>query len=150
MVLLLSHLEVSVGDAPIYVGTPLFCKALFDDDLIECLLPCLVVAIRQLCAEEVTCIVTRIVEARNPYLLDNGNIGWVNDDCIVTTPEPTKVTKTVSNCYWLNLRTTPSYGNNIYKAVQRGTVVEYLGMESGWAKIKYDNRTLYCGSSYLN
>ena len=27
--------------------------------------------------------ITRIVEARNPYLLDNGNIGWVNDDCIV-------------------------------------------------------------------
>ena len=94
--------------------------------------------------------ITRIVEARNPYLLDNGNIGWVNNDCIVTTPEPTKITKTVSNCYWLNLRATPSYGNNIYKAVQRGTIVEYLGMESGWAKIKYDNRVLYCGPSYLS
>ena len=94
--------------------------------------------------------ITRIVDARNPYLLNDGNIGWVNDNCIVTTPEPTKITKTVSNCYWLNLRTTPSYGNNIYKAVQKGTVVEYLGMESGWAKIKYDNRILYCGSSYLN
>lgn len=33
--------------------------------------------------------ITRIVEgARNPYLLDDGNIGWVNDDCIV---EPTPV-----------------------------------------------------------
>ena len=28
--------------------------------------------------------ITRIVEGtRNPYLLDNGNIGWVNDACIV-------------------------------------------------------------------
>ena len=28
--------------------------------------------------------ITRIVEgAKNPYLLDDGNIGWVNDDCIV-------------------------------------------------------------------
>jgi surface antigen len=28
--------------------------------------------------------ITRIIEdARNPYLLDNGNIGWVNDDCII-------------------------------------------------------------------
>lgn len=28
--------------------------------------------------------ITRIVEgARNPYLLDNGNIGWINDDCII-------------------------------------------------------------------
>lgn len=84
----------------------------------------------------------------NPYLLDNGNIGWVNDDCIVS--EQPKVYKTVSNCYWLNLRVSPSYGNNIYTAVQKGTKVEYLGMESGWAKIRYDNRVLYCGSSYLS
>ena len=26
--------------------------------------------------------ITRIVEARNPYLLNDGNIGWVNDECI--------------------------------------------------------------------
>lgn len=33
--------------------------------------------------------ITRIVEgARNPYLLDDGNIGWVNDECIVE-PKPT-------------------------------------------------------------
>ena len=30
--------------------------------------------------------ITRIIEgARNPYLLDNGNIGWINDGCIVNT-----------------------------------------------------------------
>lgn len=29
--------------------------------------------------------ITKIVKgARNPYLLNNGNIGWVNDDCIVS------------------------------------------------------------------
>ena len=29
-------------------------------------------------------VITRIVGcARNPYLLDNGNIGWVNDECII-------------------------------------------------------------------
>lgn len=28
--------------------------------------------------------ITRIISsARNPYLLDNGNIGWINDSCIV-------------------------------------------------------------------
>lgn len=33
--------------------------------------------------------ITKIVEgARNPYLLDNGNIGWVNDECII---DPTPV-----------------------------------------------------------
>jgi len=31
--------------------------------------------------------ITKIVEgARNPYLLNNGNIGWVNDNCIVSKP----------------------------------------------------------------
>lgn len=59
------------------------------------------------------------------------------------------VFKTISNCSWLNLRTSAGYGKNIYKAVPAGTKVEYLGMESGWAKIKYDNRVLYCGSGYL-
>lgn len=29
--------------------------------------------------------ITKIIEgARNPYLLDNGDLGWVNDDCIIT------------------------------------------------------------------
>lgn len=33
--------------------------------------------------------ITKIIAtARNPYLLDNGNIGWVNDECIV---EPTPI-----------------------------------------------------------
>ena len=92
--------------------------------------------------------ITRIEEgARNPYLLDNGNIGWVNDDCI--TEEIPKTYKTVTNCYWLNLRTSPNYGNNIYKSVPRGTKVEYLGMKNGWAEIIYNGKTLYCGASYL-
>ena len=37
--------------------------------------------------------ITRIVEgARNPYLLDDGKIGWVNDECIVE-PTPTDYEK---------------------------------------------------------
>lgn len=37
--------------------------------------------------------ITKIVEgARNPYLLDNGNIGWTNDSCIVE-PKPTDYKK---------------------------------------------------------
>ena len=93
--------------------------------------------------------ITKIIEeARNPYLLDNGEIGWVNDDVIIGKTE-SKVYKIVTNCYWLNLRTTPSYGNNIYKAVKAGTKVEYLGKENGWSKVKYEGKTLYCGESYL-
>ena len=93
--------------------------------------------------------ITKIIEtARNPYLLDDGGIGWVNDDCIVGKTE-NKVYKTVANCSWLNLRTSPMYGENIYKAVKAGTKVEYLGMANGWARIFYENKTLYCGASYL-
>ena len=37
--------------------------------------------------------ITKIAEgARNPYLLDNGNIGWVNDECIIE-PKPTDYEK---------------------------------------------------------
>lgn len=91
--------------------------------------------------------ITKIVNARNPYLLDNGNIGWVNNDCIINKVESKY--KIVVNCYWLNLRNQPNYGNNIYKAVKVGTKLEYLGNENGWAKVKYDNRILYCGEHYL-
>lgn len=93
--------------------------------------------------------ITKIIEgARNPYLLENGSIGWVNDDCIVSKVETVKY-MTVTNCTWLNLRTSASYGNNIYKSVKAGTKVEYQGMYNGWARIKYEGKTLYCGKSYL-
>lgn len=37
--------------------------------------------------------ITKIVEgARNPYLLDDGKIGWVNDECIIE-PKPTDYKK---------------------------------------------------------
>lgn len=94
--------------------------------------------------------ITRIIEsARNPYLLDDGKIGWINDNCIVKEISEDHIFKYVTNCYWLNLRTSPSYGDNIYKAVKVGTKVEYLGLDNGWAKIKYDDKILYCGNGYL-
>lgn len=94
--------------------------------------------------------ITRIIEsARNPYLLDDGKIGWINDNCIVKEISEEHIFKYVTNCYWLNLRKSPSYGDNIYKAVKVGTKVEYLGLDNGWAKIKYDDKILYCGNGYL-
>lgn len=39
--------------------------------------------------------ITKIIKgARNPYLLDNGNLGWVNDSCIVSETSSNK--KTIS------------------------------------------------------
>ena len=32
--------------------------------------------------------ITKIIKARNPYLLDDGAIGWVNDNCIVGRYDP--------------------------------------------------------------
>ena len=93
--------------------------------------------------------ITKVVSgARNPYLLENGNIGWTNESCIVSKEVP-KTYKVVTNCKALNLRKSASYGNNIYKSVKAGTRVEYLGLSNGWAKIKYENKTLYCGKNYL-
>lgn len=93
--------------------------------------------------------ITKIIKtARNPYLLDNGNIGWVNDD-IITSYVTKKTYKVVANCTYLNLRKSAKYGNNIYTSIKAGTKLEYLGMENGWAKVIYKNKTLYCGSKYL-
>lgn len=62
--------------------------------------------------------------------------------------------KTIGGCSALNLRTSANYGNrtrndNIYKAVASGTRVEYLGMQNGWAKVRYEGRELFCGKTFL-
>ena len=90
--------------------------------------------------------ITKIInKVNNPYLLNDGKIGWVNDGCISLNQH----TKTIHQCSYLNLRTSSSYGDNIYKSVKAGTKVNYLGLENGWAKIEYEDKTLYCGASYL-
>lgn len=46
--------------------------------------------------------ITKVLEnARNPYLLENGNIGWTNDNCIVggNAPQPTPTPKPTSNTF---------------------------------------------------
>lgn len=57
--------------------------------------------------------ITKIVNARNPYLLDNGDLGWVNDSCIVT-PAPTgkylNLSPTVNS--WTVYKTNNSYVPN--------------------------------------
>lgn len=74
-----------------------------------------------------------------------------NKTTVQTQPKPvqTNPTKTIANCKMLNLRTSASYGNNVYKAVNAGTRVEYLGIQNGWAKVKFEGKTLYCGKNYL-
>lgn len=63
-----------------------------------------------------------------------------------TTSTSTTQYKTTSD---LNLRSSPAYGNNVIAVMPKGATVEYLGMESGWAKIRYNGKTGYAGKSYL-
>ncbi|MGL6081351.1 MAG: phage tail tape measure protein [Gammaproteobacteria bacterium] len=49
----------------------------------------------------------------------------------------------------VSFRSKPDYGNNIIKTLAKDTKVDYLGMEKGWAKIKYGGKVGYVGSSFL-
>lgn len=91
-------------------------------------------------------LITKIADGPKPYHI--GTLGWVAEKDIVLV-EASGDYKTVTNCTWLNLRTSPEYGNNIYKSVRAGTRVDYLGIENGWAKVDYNGKKVYCGASYL-
>ena len=49
----------------------------------------------------------------------------------------------------VNMRSTPAYGNNIITVIPKDAIVEYLGVEKGWAKIKYKGKIGYVGQDYL-
>ena len=49
----------------------------------------------------------------------------------------------------LNFRKSPAYGNNVISTIPKDAKVDYVGMEKGWAKIKYKGKTGYVGASYL-
>ena len=49
----------------------------------------------------------------------------------------------------LNMRKSPAYGNNVMASVPKDAKVQYVGMEQGWAKIKYNGKTGYVGAKYL-
>ena len=90
--------------------------------------------------------ITLTADGPKPYHI--GTLGWVSEDSLRIV-EANKDYRTITNCTWLNLRTSPEYGDNVYKSVRAGTKVEYLGMENGWAKVDYNGKKVYCGASYL-
>ena len=92
--------------------------------------------------------ITITANGSKPYHIDS--LGWVAESDIKLQSTTSTVTyKTVTNCSSLNLRTSASYGNNVYTSVKKGTKLEYLGVSNGWAKVKYNGKTLYCGKNYL-
>ena len=91
--------------------------------------------------------ITRIVAgARNPYLLENGNIGWVNNDCIVTSNAYIQIN--VKDGVWCR---TGGYGFNYpkYKVIPYQTKCELLAKNVGyangynWDKVKYDGKIVF-------
>ena len=79
--------------------------------------------------------------APNPYLLNNGNIGWTNDSCIVNgdasapQPTPTYKTGTVRVNSSLNVRSGPSTGYGVVGSLHNGDNVTIYEEENGWYKI---------------
>ena len=91
-----------------------------------------------------------IPTARNPYLLDDGNIGWVNDDCIVdgATPIPTgdiKVGDKVTLKNWVDINGTPLRKTRdfyfVYQLAGRRAVLTADGMDPNkvYAAVDVDN-----------
>ncbi|MBP5426687.1 MAG: CHAP domain-containing protein [Clostridiales bacterium] len=90
--------------------------------------------------------ITNILEgAKNPYLLDNGNIGWVNDSCIIgdtpaPTPQPTTdlldlVRKTIRGDFGNGQDRVNALGDN-YNEVQRQVNLNYQHGTTNWDNIR--------------
>lgn len=83
--------------------------------------------------------ITKIVDARNPYLLNDGRIGWVNDNCIIGKYDSDSLLVLVKN----TIR--GDYGNGEerkqklggrYQEVQRQVNLNYLHGTTSWDKIR--------------
>jgi TP901 family phage tail tape measure protein len=62
------------------------------------------------------------------------------------TPTTSSQRQTTAN---LNFRKTAGYGNNIMLTIPKSAKVEFVGMEKGWAKVKYNGKTGYVSNDYL-
>lgn len=97
--------------------------------------------------------VVRVVKGgtKLEYLsIENGwyklNDGYISSKAVKGNPTVSETTKTTTGDVYL--RSTEAYGNNIICVIPKGsTVVYYSG--TGWAKVKYNGITGYCGYKYL-
>jgi TP901 family phage tail tape measure protein len=65
------------------------------------------------------------------------------------TPAPASNANKRKTTSAINFRSQPKYGNNVLMVIPKGATVDYAGLEQGWAKIKYNNKTGYVGTQYL-
>lgn len=72
--------------------------------------------------------------------------GYISSKAVTGNTTTLETTKTTTGDVYL--RSTEAYGNNIICVIPKGsTVVYYSG--TGWAKVKYNGITGYCGYKYL-
>lgn len=91
--------------------------------------------------------ITKIVSgARNPYLLNNGNIGWVNDDCIVDSSTPSTVGQTKKLRDVTNLYSNPDLTGTEYTYLPNTTVkiLENVPNNVDYVYIPATGRYAYC------
>lgn len=83
--------------------------------------------------------ITRIVEARNPYLLNDGKIGWVNDECITGRYDEkgllTLVKNTIRGDYGNGEERRERLGGR-YTEVQKQVNLNYEHGTTAWDKIR--------------
>ena len=83
--------------------------------------------------------ITRIVDARNPYLLNEGKIGWVNDECITGRYDEkgllTLVKNTIRGDYGNGEERRERLGGR-YSEVQRQVNLNYEHGTTAWDKIR--------------
>lgn len=83
--------------------------------------------------------ITKIVENRNPYLLNNGGIGWVNDDCIIGRYDESSllllVKQTIRGDYGNGEERKRRLGGR-YNEVQRQVNLNYKYGTTSWDKVR--------------
>lgn len=85
-------------------------------------------------------LITKIIDARNKYLLDNG-LCWVGEDDIVgyykqNSQTSSNVTKYKVNSVYPNIRETASLNSKVVRLAKKGEILEVIGIENGFLKIK--------------
>ena len=97
--------------------------------------------------------IVRVVKGRTKLeytTIENGwyklSDGYISSKAVKGNPSSPETTKTTTGDVYL--RSTEAYGNNIICVIPKGTTVVYYS-GTGWAKVKYNGITVYCGYKYL-
>ena len=80
-----------------------------------------------------------------------GKTGYIHGNWVTTTDKQGQTAPkygTVSNCYWLNVRRTPS--GDILTQFQSGQQVYILGEVGDWYKIKYNGNEAFVSKKYID